>query len=278
LNISDIHILKKPLVLATLAEIDALESKLWIAFPPGYCDYVTQVGEGVLGGTFVRIHPPWRIEKELGDWRRRISKYWFWKASHELLPKERALECIIIGDTVNGDELVFHPTRPNRLFVLPRDSEKALVAGADLLEAVEWMCSSGELTEPFREREFEPFDSRKETREDKEAEVGDPEGETLDEIVTLATGWTKRRSALKSAQKELRAQIGKDKKATVLYQALVLEGKYPYQPGYLAVFRVDDKASGLEVGTFRWFKTEDSEGSEYAPNHANLSKLGKGKK
>src|SRR6516162_5583949 len=62
--------------------------------------------------------------------------------------------------------------------------------------------------------------------------------------------------------RRLGAQIGKDKKATVLYQALVLEGKYPYQPGYLAVFRVDDKASGLEVGTFRWFKTEDSEGSE----------------
>jgi hypothetical protein len=276
LKISDISVLKKPLILATSAEIDALASKLWVAFPAGYSEYVTKIGEGVLGGTFVRIYPPWRIEKELGDWRRRISKYWFWEKSHDLLPKDRALECIIIGDTVNGDELVFHPTPPSRLFVLSRDSDKALVAGSDLLEAVEWMCSSGKLTKPFRKREFEPFDTRKETRAEQESDVTDPDGEALDEIVTLATEWAKRRNALKAAQKELRVQVGKEKKTTLLYQALVLEGKYPYEPGFLAVFRVDDKASGLEVGTFRWSMTEDSEGSEYAPNHANVAKL-KGK-
>jgi hypothetical protein len=29
------------------------------------------------------------------------------------------------------------------------------------MPAIEWLCSSGTLTEPFVEREFEPFDSRK---------------------------------------------------------------------------------------------------------------------
>jgi hypothetical protein len=277
LNISDIRILKEPLVLATPAEVDALEARLWVTFPAGYRDYVTRLGEGVLGGSFVRVYPPWRIGRELGDWRRRIGKYWHWERSRELLPKERALECVIVGDTVNGDELVFHPARPNRLFVLPRDGKRALVAGSDLLAAVEWMCSSGELTKPFGERDFAPFDSRKEAREDQEGEVADPDGESLDEIVTLAVEWAKRRNALKSAQKSLREQAGKDKKTALLYQALVLEGKYPYEPGYLAVFRVEDKASGLEVGTFRWSKGEDSEGSEYSPNHANLAKLRKPK-
>jgi hypothetical protein len=276
LRINDVRILKQPLVLADAAEVDALESKLWLAFPPGYREYVTKLGEGVLGGSFVRIYPPWRIEKELVDWRRRISKYWFFEKSRELLPKERALECVIIGDTVNGDELVFHLARPTRLFVLPRDSEKAVVAGSDVLEAVEWMCDSGELTEPFSERDFEPFDSRNEVRQDTKTEVTDPEGESIDEIVSLGTDWSKRRNALKAAQKDLRDQVGKEKKTTLLYEALVLEGEYPYQPGYLAVFRVDDKPSGLEVGTFRWFMTEDSRGSEYAPNQANVAKLKKG--
>jgi hypothetical protein len=277
LNISDVRILQKPLVLAKPHEIDGLESKLWVTFPSGYREYVTKLGEGVLGGRFVRIYPPWRIDKELADWRRRIAKYWFWESSGELLPKERALECIIVGDTVNGDELIFHPVQPNRLFVLPRDSEQARVAGADLLAAVEWMCSSGELSEPFGEREFEPFDSRKEASEGQKGEVSDPEGESLDAIVTLAMEWAKRRNALKSAQKELQRQTGKDKRTTLLYQTLVLEGKYPYQPGYRAVFRVEDKESGLEIGTFQWSKGEDSEGSEYAPNQANLAKLNKPK-
>ena len=42
------------------------------------------------------------------------------------------------------------------------------------------------------------------------------------------------------------------------------------------VFRVEDKPSGLEIGTFRWSMTEGSQGSEYTPNQANLAKL-KGK-
>jgi hypothetical protein len=277
LKISDVRILKQPLVLAHPGQIEALESTLWVTFPSGYREYVTKLGEGVLGGTFVRIYPPWRIDKDLGEWRRRVSKYWFWEKSRELLPKERALECIIIGDTVNGDELIFHPTRSNRLLVLPRDSEKAVIAGSDVLEAVEWMCSSGKLTKPFSERDFEPFDSRKEARQTTGTEVADPEGESLDEIVSLGMEWAKRRNGLKSAQKELRDQVGKEKKTKLLYEALVLEGKYPYEPGYLAVFRVDDKPSGFEVGTFRWYMTEESQGSEYEPNQTNLAKLRKGK-
>ena len=274
MKVRDIRILKKPLVLAGADEIDALEAKLWVTFPAGYREYVTKLGEGVLGGAFVRIYPPWRIEKDLLEWRKRIGKHWFWEKSRKLLPKERALECVIIGDTVNGDELIFHPVRPNQLFILPRDSEKASVAGADLLEAVERMCSSGELTEPFAERDFEPYDSRKEKRRAAKEEVADPEGESLAEIVSMGMAWAKRRKALNSARKDLRTYGGgKDRKTTLRYEALILDGKYPNQPGYLAVFQVDDKTSGREIGTFLWRMPDDSHGSEYWPNHANLGKI-----
>lgn len=277
LNICDIRIVEQPLVLVEPTAVDKLEAKLWVCFPSGYRDYITKLGEGVMGGSFVRIYPPWRIEKELHDWRRRINKYWFWEKSADVLPKERALECVIIGDSVNGDELVFHPAKPKQLFVLPRGGKKTFVAGSNLLEAVEWMCSSGELTEPFAERDFKPFDSRNESRKRGDAQVTDPEGESLDEIVSTAMEWAKRRSARKSALKDLREQAGKDKKTSLLYEALVLNGEYPYRPGYLAVFRVEDKASGLEVGTFQWSMSEHSTGSEYAPNQVNIKKLTKGK-
>jgi hypothetical protein len=158
LKLDDIRVIGKPLVKADPADVDALEARLWFTFPAGYREFVTRLGEGVLGGSFVRIYPPWRIEKELDGWRRRIEQYWFWDAGRELLPKERALECVILGDTTNGDELVFHPTRPGRLLVLPRDSEEIFEPGGDLLSAIEWMCSSGELIEPFSERDFELFD------------------------------------------------------------------------------------------------------------------------
>src|SRR5947209_9621257 len=149
MDLKTIRVVGGPLVLASAAEVADAESQLWITFPQGYRAYVTTLGEGVLGGSFVRVYPPWRILRELAEWRDRIRKYWFWDKGRKLLPKERALEAVIVGDTVNGDELVFHPGRPDRLFVLPRDSETIYEAGSDLLPAVEWICASGKLTERF---------------------------------------------------------------------------------------------------------------------------------
>jgi hypothetical protein len=280
MNLSDIHVSeKKPLVLASPAEVDALEASLWINFPDGYREYITKLGEGVLGGSLVRIYPPWRIQKELVDWRRRIAKYWFWDEGRELLPKERALECIIIGDTLNGDELIFHPLRPSQLFVLPRGGSDVFIVRDNLFGAVEWMCDSGKLVKPFTERNFESFDTRDKPSSQRTGgeKVVDPEGESLDRLVELGTQWSIRHSARKMAQKDLKQHTGPNRKAKLLYEAFVIEGEYPIEPGYLVAYRIDDKDSGLEVGVFTWCKTEDSHGSQYAPNQANVTKLRKSK-
>jgi hypothetical protein len=266
MRIADVRVVGKPLVLATPADVDALASRLWITFPDGYSEFVTRLGEGCLGGSFVRIYPPWRIENELGEWRRRINKYWFWDQGRELLPKERALACVIIGDTVNGDELVFHATRPNRLFILPRDSERVFDAGGDLLTAIDWMCTSGELVEPFDERDFEPFDSRTESegRESRAATV-DPEGESLDEIVELAESWAKRHAVLEAAQKELRKRTPKGAKAELVYEGILIDGQSKLDVGYGVAWRIIDKDSKKLLGMFRWGKGDQHEGSAYEP-------------
>lgn len=138
-------------------EVAHAEVALHIKFPVGYREYITKFGQGVLGGDFVRIYPPARIVRDLEEWRDRISEYWFWDEGADILTKENALRCIILGDTVNGDELVFHPDAPNTVMVLPRDSEKIFKAGESLPEAIEWLCNSGILTEAFGERVFVPF-------------------------------------------------------------------------------------------------------------------------
>jgi hypothetical protein len=149
-----------PLVLSPPAEVDAAEMQLGIRFPSGYREYVTQFGEGVLGGSYVRIYPPRRIlsgANNVAEWRRRIHRYWFWGGGSNALTKEQALEAVIIGDTLDGDELIVHPANPERIYILPRQSEKIHVAGDGLPAAIEWLCTSGVLTEPFPERNFEPF-------------------------------------------------------------------------------------------------------------------------
>jgi predicted DNA-binding WGR domain protein len=156
LDLDKVKILSKPLFLATDKEVDALEEKLGITMPQGYREYVKTLGEGILGGTFVRVYGPGTIAKELVPWRKRIKQYWFWDQGSAVLTKQRAVESVIVGDTLQGDELIFHAEEPDRLLVLPRHKDKIFVAGSTLLEAVEWLCGSGTLTRRFKEREFQP--------------------------------------------------------------------------------------------------------------------------
>jgi hypothetical protein len=109
MDLGGVKVVGGPLVLATDAGVDALEAKLGGTFPEGYRAYVTTLGEGVLGGTFVRVYPPWRIARELAPWRKRLKKYWFWDRGSAVLTKQRAVQSVIVADTLNGDELLFHP-------------------------------------------------------------------------------------------------------------------------------------------------------------------------
>src|SRR5262249_27848593 len=152
-----------PLALPPPAEVNAAEAHLGIHSPSGYREYVPQFGEGVRGGSLLRIYPPRRIlsgANNLAEWRRRIDQYWFWDGGSDVLTKQQVLECIIIGDTAEGDELIIHPHNPERVYVLPRHSEDIYIAGNGLPAVIEWLCGSGPLTQPVVERKFEPFDSR----------------------------------------------------------------------------------------------------------------------
>ncbi len=155
MRLSDIQIVGKRSALPTQREVDDLVVRIGSPLPRGYAEYILALGEGNLAG-YVRVYPPWRIANELQQWRDRIREYWFWSE----ITQEHALECIIIGDTCDGDELIVHPSHPDDVLVLPRDSTKAMKAGCGLWEAVDWLCSSGVLTARIRSRRFEPFDSR----------------------------------------------------------------------------------------------------------------------
>jgi hypothetical protein len=157
-KLSDIKVASGARAVATPKELEDLSRLVGARMPDGYAEYMLALGEGVLGGTYVRIYPPWRIAKELEAWRARIREYWFWSG----VSQETALESIILGDTLDGDELIFHPSDPDQITVLPRNSDDSIVAGRGLWSALEWLCSSGVLTGAFRERRFEPFDSRTE--------------------------------------------------------------------------------------------------------------------
>jgi hypothetical protein len=276
MDLKTIRVVGGPLVRATAAQVADAESRLWVTFPAGYREYVTTLGEGVLGGAFVRVYPPWRVLRELAGWRERIRQYWFWDKGRKVLPKERALESVVVADTVNGDELVFHPGRPDRLFVLPRHRETVYEAGADLLAAVEWMCGSGKLTKRFAEREFEPFDTRKEKAPaGTSPETGAGPEDVLDATVTALQKWAERHGLVDVAQRSLKEWLAthdepifgfrkkpvkKGKiKAVLKDQALVFRPEKYAEPQVVTTLTLVDSETGVHLGEYLLFTGLDGE-------------------
>ncbi len=143
-------------------DVDEAERQLGERLPAGYRDFIARFGEGLLAG-YIRVYSPHQIlsgDNNLKEWRKRIDAYWFWDEGKDVLSKERALESVLVADTMEGDELVAHPSEPDRLYVLPREEEAIHVAGDGLLSAIEWLLTSGILTEPIEDRNFTPFDGQ----------------------------------------------------------------------------------------------------------------------
>jgi hypothetical protein len=162
MTLGDLHVTSDPLYYNSAPDVDDAEARLGIRLPAGYREFIARFGEGFLGGC-IRVYPPYQIlegDNNVSAWRERISEYWFWDAGADVLTKDRALECVIVADTIDGDELVAHPSAPDRLYVLPRYDEMIYVAGDGLLPAIEWMLTSGILTEPTEDQSFAPFDGR----------------------------------------------------------------------------------------------------------------------
>ena len=141
-------------------DVVAAEAAFGGRFPDGYSAFITKYGRGLLGG-LVRIYTPREIAegpRSFAEWRKRIGEYWFWEKTADLLSKEIALECVVIADTVGDDELIFHPSDPNRLCVLAHDFDGAYLASNTGLEAaIDWFFTSGKLDEPFEDNSFEPY-------------------------------------------------------------------------------------------------------------------------
>lgn len=146
---------KIDLFLAEEEDIFACEKILSIVLEDDYKEYVLNFGSGILGGTYVRIYLPETIILTVAAWKSRIAEYWFWDEGKEVLTKEQVLESVRIGDTFDGDEIIFFK---KEYYILPRNSEMIYKAGKTLEETITWLCSSGILTEAFSERDFEPFD------------------------------------------------------------------------------------------------------------------------
>lgn len=121
---------------ASLESIAEVSNQSGVPFPPGYEAFITRLGRGVFCD-MVRVYEPSRILKETPDFQESMDRYYHWSG----LSQTEATTSIIIGDSVDGDRLVFCPSRPENLFVLPRHDLRAMALPWDLLTAMEALMS-----------------------------------------------------------------------------------------------------------------------------------------
>jgi hypothetical protein len=150
------------LTLANDAEVDAVEETANFRFPTGYREYVTTLGKGEYCN-YIRIHMPAKVLSETREYQTALDEYWFWDLGNEVISMERAMESVNIGDTVDGDVMIFHPANPDELFILPRHDDMSHRIGVNLYDAINWLCvsrynpQSGSVGENHERRYFVPW-------------------------------------------------------------------------------------------------------------------------
>lgn len=151
MNYSNITFIQEHLQRIASEEVAQLEAHLETKMPVGYQTFITTFGVGFLHNTInnVQVYPPSRIAHDLGGFQERWDTYWHWDDGKHVLSKDRVISAIIIADTSNGDELIFHPSEPERLYVLPIDSTYIFEVGSSLDDAINWILYSGVLDDPL---------------------------------------------------------------------------------------------------------------------------------
>lgn len=167
MGFEDVYLVSKNLELADPTEITALADKLQIKLPNGYFEFMTTLGFGDYCYNLV-VYPPQKILSEYLSAQQTWEEYYLWEEGEEVLPKEEVVNSIIFGHSFDGDYLIYSPSRPEQLFVLPRHSQTIYTVPSSFFDPLNWYYSNGDQVypaipfkffTPYRNRGYVTFSS-----------------------------------------------------------------------------------------------------------------------
>jgi hypothetical protein len=146
-SFDQVRVISKHIQPVSLAEVEQLEIRLGIRLPDGYRGFITHFGRGIYCDTF-RIYAPQEIldkyERYRHDWATLFyhesegQRRWHYTGSESVLNGAQLAQSLIIGDSIDGDKLVFYPAQPDKVFILPRHDLKITFVSADLSDLHLW--------------------------------------------------------------------------------------------------------------------------------------------
>lgn len=142
MNTSDVLIISKRIQPVSLNEINQIEESLGVRLPTGYREFITTFGEGIYCDLFC-IFPPQKILNEYEGRRRTWREYaqlFFYQDREQPLEEAKLYDSIILGETIDGDQMVYYPLEPDRLYMLPRHSDVITMVSSDFSDLHIWDC------------------------------------------------------------------------------------------------------------------------------------------
>jgi hypothetical protein len=144
---NSVHRISRHIQPIVRAEVKQIEAHLGIQLPLGYTEFITQFGIGLYCG-FFRIYSPEQIKQQYFDqrklWDRQYFidnlgiRHWFFEGSEDILSETELQESFVIGDSMDGDNLVFYPPHPDKIYILPRHLTAITWVKADLSDLHWW--------------------------------------------------------------------------------------------------------------------------------------------
>jgi len=149
------------LITATIKDVEDVEAKLNVSFPQGYKEYVTHFGLGQYCN-YITVEMPNEILSGYKEYQNLLEEHYSWEIGTKIITKERVFESIKIAYTEDNDVIIFHPSNPRELIVLPNIDDMLYICGTNLYEAIDWLCVSrqsdtGSVGETHEQRYFVPW-------------------------------------------------------------------------------------------------------------------------
>ncbi len=131
----DIYLVFNKLITATNEQIIKVEKKFGFKLPESYIHYITFLGEGLYSG-FIRIYLPDRIKDN-------SNSILVKRLHNDILNKYDFDKLICIGDSMEGDQIVFCPEYTNKIFICSRHFPELYFLDEGLYKPMKWSDSYG---------------------------------------------------------------------------------------------------------------------------------------
>ncbi len=116
-----------PLSPVSIEELESVEARLGFNFPEAYRAFITTLGIGETEFHIRTLPPQLILDDYLLEVQERLSEFWFWDRSPDILTQAHAVECVPFFDSPDGDDILFHPSDRSRWFILPHEEEEIFV-------------------------------------------------------------------------------------------------------------------------------------------------------